>query len=102
AAGGALDGKMAACGPLCFPERLKGGKLRKHRVGHVLLCSSRDPNALFDMSGTIDKKIDALSADVSQVGGRRGFAGRMRWWAKNTGSAWDLGAAEAFRYIELG
>jgi len=25
----------------------------------------------------------------------------MRWWAKNTGSTWDLAAAEAFRYIEL-
>jgi len=25
----------------------------------------------------------------------------MRWWAKNTGSTWNLAAAEAFRYIEL-
>ena len=98
----ALDGIIAARDHLFFPEQLKGGKLRKHRVGHVLLFGSRDPNAWFDISGTIDKKIDALSAHVSQVGGRRGFAGRMRWWAKNTGSAWDLGAAEAFRYIELG
>jgi hypothetical protein len=25
----------------------------------------------------------------------------MRWWVKNTGATWNLGAAEAFRYIEL-
>jgi LmbE family N-acetylglucosaminyl deacetylase len=97
----ALDGIIAARDHLFFPEQLGVGKLRKHRVSRVLLFGTRDPNVWFDISGTIDKKIDALSAHVSQVGGRRGFAGRMRWWAKNTGSAWDLPAAEAFRYIEL-
>jgi len=25
----------------------------------------------------------------------------MRWWGKNTGSTWNMPAAEAFRYIEL-
>jgi LmbE family N-acetylglucosaminyl deacetylase len=97
----ALDGIIAARDHLFFPEQLRAGKLRKHRVSRVLLFGTRDPNVWFDISGTIDKKIDALSAHVSQVGGRRGFAGRMRWWAKNTGSAWDLPEAEAFRYIEL-
>jgi LmbE family N-acetylglucosaminyl deacetylase len=97
----ALDGLIAARDHLFFPEQLRGGKLKKHRVDDVLLFGTRDPNMWFDISATIDKKIDALSAHVSQVGGRRGFAGRMRWWAKNIGGTWDLPAAEAFRHIEL-
>ena len=97
----ALDGIIAARDHLFFPEQLRGGKLKKHRVSRVLLFGTRDPNVWFDISATMDKKIDALTAHVSQLGGRRGFAGRMRWWAKNTGSAWDLPAAEAFHYIDL-
>ena len=72
-----------------------------HRVARVLLFGTRDPNIWFDISGSIDGKIAALRSHRSQVGGRRGFAERMRWWAKNTGSTWNLDAAEAFRYIEL-
>jgi LmbE family N-acetylglucosaminyl deacetylase len=96
----ALDGVIAARDHLFFPEQLTDG-LKKHRVSRVLLFGSRDPNIWFDISGSIDKKIAALKAHASQVGGRRGFAERMRGWAKNTGSTWDLQAAEAFRYIEL-
>src|SRR5438552_939889 len=56
--------------------------------------------------GTHDPKASpeemaALRAHRSQVGGRSGFAERMRWWAKNTGSTWKMDAAEAFRFIEL-
>jgi LmbE family N-acetylglucosaminyl deacetylase len=96
----ALDGIIAARDHLFFPEQLRNG-LKKHRVARVLLFGTRDPNIWFDISSTVDKKIAALRAHKSQVGGRRGFAERMRWWAKNTGSTWDLPAAEAFRYIEL-
>jgi len=67
----------------------------------VLLFGTRDPNIWFDISSSIDGKIAALRAHRSQVGGRSGFAQRMRWWAKNTGSTWKMEAAEAFRLIEL-
>ena len=95
-----LDGVIAARDHLFYPEQLTGG-LKHHRVSRVLLFGTRDPNIWFDISGSIDGKIAALKAHKSQVGGRKGFAERMRWWAKNTGSTWNLGAAEAFRYIEL-
>jgi LmbE family N-acetylglucosaminyl deacetylase len=96
----ALDGVIAARDHLFFPEQLRGG-LKKHRVSRVLLFGTRDPNIWFDISSSLDGKIAALRSHKSQVGGKRGFAERMRWWAKNTGSAWNLAAAEAFRYIEL-
>src|SRR5207247_5420876 len=95
-----LDGVIAARDHLFFPEQLVNG-LTHHRVSRVLTFGTRDPNIWFDISSSVDKKIDALRAHKSQIGGRRGFAERMRWWAKNTGSAWNLPAAEAFRYIEL-
>jgi LmbE family N-acetylglucosaminyl deacetylase len=96
----ALDGIIAARDHLFFPEQLRDG-LKKHRVARVLLFGTRDPNIWFDISSSLDGKIAALRSHKSQVGGRRGFAERMRWWAKNTGSVWNLAAAEAFRYIEL-
>ena len=96
----ALDGVIAARDHLFFPEQLVNG-LKKHRVSRVLLFGTRDPNIWFDISSSIDGKIAALRAHRSQVGGRSGFAQRMRWWAKNTGSTWKMDAAEAFRFIEL-
>src|SRR5213593_2035760 len=96
-----LDGVIAARDHLFFPEQLRGGKLKKHRVSRVLLFGSREPNIWFDISGTLDKKIKALQQHVSQVGGRENFPDRMRAMSKNLGTAWGIPAAEAFRYLEL-
>jgi LmbE family N-acetylglucosaminyl deacetylase len=97
----ALDGLIAARDHLFFPEQLRGGKLKKHRVDDVLLFGTRDPNMWFDISATIDKKIRALHSHVSQIGDPPELEKRMRTWAKTIGSAWNVPAAEAFRYIEL-
>jgi LmbE family N-acetylglucosaminyl deacetylase len=97
-----LDAVIAARDHLFFPEQLRGGKLKKHRVSRVFLFGTREPNVWFDISGTFDKKIAALQKHGSQLGGRKGFRGRMRAWSALTGSAWNLGPAEAFRYLELG
>ena len=67
----------------------------------MLLFGTRDPNIWFDISSSIDRKIAALQAHASQIRGGRRFAERLRAWAKSTGAAWQLPAAEAFRYIEL-
>ena len=97
-----LDGVIAARDHLFFPHHLRAGKLKKHRVGRVLLFGSREPNIWFDISGTLDKKIKALQSHESQVGRHENFAERIRAMTKNAGAAWDLPAAEAFRYLELG
>ena len=95
-----MDGVIAARDHLFFPEQLKRG-LKHHRVSRVLLFGTREPNIWFDISGTLEKKIAALQQHVSQVGGREGFPERMRAFAKNGGAAWNLPAAEGFRYLEL-
>ena len=59
-----------------------------------------DASGMFDISGTMAKKIAALEAHASQVGGR-GIGERMTAWAKTTGAAWNVPHAEAFRYLEL-
>lgn len=98
----AMDGVIAARDHLFFPEQLRGGKLKKHRVTRVFLFGTREPNCWFDISSTLDKKIAALQSHDSQVGRHKGFDERMRNWAKSTGAVWDIGPTEGFRYIELG
>ena len=96
-----LDGVIAARDHLFFPHHLRDGKLKKHRVSRVLLFGSREPNIWFDISGTLDKKIKALQSHQSQVGRHENFPERVRAMTKNAGAAWDIPAAEAFRYLEL-
>ena len=96
-----LDGVIAARDHLFFPEQLRGGRLRHHRVSRVLLFGSREPNIWFDITSTLDKKIAALQSHVSQVGDREEFPERMRAWSKTIGAAWGIPHAEAFRYLEL-
>jgi LmbE family N-acetylglucosaminyl deacetylase len=96
----AMDGVIAARDHLFFPEQLKRG-LEHHRVPRVLLFGTAEPNIWFDVSGTIDKKIAALKAHVSQIR-NPGLLDRMRAAAKTTGDAWGLEAAEGFRLLELG
>ena len=95
-----LDGVIAARDHLFFPEQLRG-KLTHHRVSRVLLFGTREPNIWFDISGTLDKKIAALQQHTSQLGGREELPARMRAWATSIGAAWNVPAAEAFRYLEL-
>ncbi len=96
----AMDGVIAARDHLFFPEQLRDG-LTHHRVPRVLLFGTAEPTVWFDVSGTMDKKIAALTAHVSQIR-NPGVLERMRGFAATTGRAWGLEAAEGFRYLELG
>jgi LmbE family N-acetylglucosaminyl deacetylase len=97
----AMDGVIAARDHLFFPEQLTGG-LTHHRVPRVLLFGTADPNVWFDVSSTFDRKIAALSAHRSQIPRPAQLAARIRTWAEAAGRQWGLGAAEAFRLLELG
>jgi len=97
----AMDGLIAARDHLFYPEQLREG-LKHHRVKRAFLFGTAEPNVWFDISGTIDRKLDALKAHESQVKDFAALSERMRAWAATVGGAWGLEAAEAFRYLELG
>jgi LmbE family N-acetylglucosaminyl deacetylase len=82
---------------LNFPEHLEEG-LEPHKVREILLWSTNHPNFEVDIGEVVERKIFALSAHVSQVGGQEDFAtfARDRWKAD------DGRYVERFRRIELG
>ncbi|MBI3521673.1 MAG: PIG-L family deacetylase [Chloroflexi bacterium] len=96
----AMDGIIAARDHLFFKEQLRG-KLTHHRVRHVYLFGTAEPNVWFDITSTLDRKIDAIGSHKSQVGDFKGLSQRMRAFAGSTGRGWGLEAAEGFRYLEL-
>jgi LmbE family N-acetylglucosaminyl deacetylase len=96
----AMDGIIAARDHLFFPEQLRG-KLTKHRVGRVFLFGTAEPNVWFDISTTLDRKINAIGSHTSQVRDFKGLSERMRRFAKQTGGAWGFDAAEGFRLLDL-
>lgn len=96
----AMDGVIAARDHLFFPTQLRRG-LTHHRVPRVLLFGTGEPNIWFDVGATVDKKIAALKAHVSQIR-NPGVLDRMRTFAATAGQAWGLEAAEGFRLLELG
>ena len=89
---------------MTFPELLAEG-LEPHKVPHVYLYASDQPNTWIDITDTIDQKIEALKAHVSQLNGEDPTEW-MRQWARETAksnpnreSATEY--MEAFRYIRL-
>lgn len=97
----AMDGLIAARDHLFFTEQLRGG-LTHHRVKRVFLFGTSEPNMWFDIGGTMERKLGALKAHESQVKDFASLSERMRGWAESIGETWGIGAAEAFRYMELG
>ncbi len=81
---------------LNFPEHLAEG-LEPHKVREVLLWGSNHPNLDVDITADVDRKIDALTAHVTQFADREDFIQfvRERWRAE------DGRYIEQFRRIEL-
>ena len=62
-----LDAVAPAAGkPHYFPEHLRDG-LQVHQVREVYLSGTLEPNLWVDISGTLERKIDALSCHASQL-----------------------------------
>lgn len=81
---------------LNFPEHLGEG-IEPHKVREVLLWTTNQPNYDVDISGEVDQKIYALSAHVTQFGGRQDFVDfvRERWKSE------DGRYLERFRRVQL-
>jgi LmbE family N-acetylglucosaminyl deacetylase len=87
----------AAAFPHYFPEAGTA-----HRVGHLYLSGSLDPDAWVDISETIDAKAAAIACHTTQVG-ESGEWLRMavRQRAEDAGRRAGVAFAEGFRLVQL-
>jgi len=73
-----------------------------HEVAHLLCAGSLEPNCVVDISGYIDKKIEAALCYKSQLSGDQDtFSSSLLSAAKNIGGQAGLEFGEAFRYSSL-
>lgn len=81
---------------LNFPEHLAEG-LEPHKVRELLLWSTNQPNFDLDITAEVERKIEALTAHVSQFGSRDDFISFVReGWRSEDGRY-----LERFRRIDL-
>jgi LmbE family N-acetylglucosaminyl deacetylase len=81
-----------------FPELLAEG-YEPHQVREVYISGTAQPNTYVDISGTLERKIEALRCHKSQLD--PGDGEWVRQWAAETGKAGSLEYAEAFRVMRL-
>lgn len=86
--------------PLYFPEHLEEG-FEPHKVAELWLYGSDVPDKFIDVSTTIDRKIHALKAHESQVGGSETLDERIRQRAIERGKEHGLPMAESFKTIRM-
>jgi LmbE family N-acetylglucosaminyl deacetylase len=87
----------ASAMPLYFPHAGNA-----HQVGRMLLSGTHEPDVIIDISGCIDKKVAAVLAHKSQMGGDDEVIGEVvRGRAINAGKSAGISYGEQFRNIEL-
>ena len=87
----------AAAMPLYYPERGEA-----HQVSWLLLSGTHEPDVAIDVTGTIDVKVKAVLAHLSQTGDdAEGVSDVVRGRASQAGRPLGLSFAEAFRSVEL-
>jgi len=90
----------AARNPMAFPWLYREG-LEKHVVRRLYLFWSERPNAWIDVTATLDRKIAALRAHVSQIHEPERLEERIRSWASEEGERVGVTAAEALRLVVI-
>ena len=85
---------------LNFPEHEREG-LGPWKVAQVYLYGAAEPDTWVDISGTIDKKFDALCKHVCQVGHRTDLRERITERAREVGKPAGIDLAEAYKVIKL-
>jgi LmbE family N-acetylglucosaminyl deacetylase len=90
----------AARNAMAFPWLARDG-LDPWVVRRIYLFWSNHPSAWVDVTGTIDRKLDALRAHASQIRHPERLDARIREWAHEEGEAIGAGAGEAFRVIVI-
>ena len=101
------EATIAAIYPACqnpwdFPDLLAEG-LAPHKVRELYVMGAPEVNHAIDISETLDQKLAALAAHVSQLGPRMAeLEPRMREWAAEAGKPYDMPFAELFHRSENG
>jgi LmbE family N-acetylglucosaminyl deacetylase len=83
-----------------FPELLAAGLL-PHKVAEIYVTNAPEVNCAVDISSTLDLKMEALRAHVSQVAAD--FDETEKWMRKRAaelGELHEMGAVEEFHYFE--
>lgn len=108
AGGAAIDAVFPACGqPHVFQELEEEG-LTAHKVKRVYVSGWQNPNTYVNITSTMDLKLQALQAHVSQMDEMRGqnpdfdVEKMLRAWSKERGKGIEMEYAEAYRVIKLG
>jgi LmbE family N-acetylglucosaminyl deacetylase len=98
-----LDAVSPAAGnPHYFPEQLGDG-LAVHHVSTVYLSGTLEPNVWVDVTGTIERKIDALFCHASQLTETGDwFREFLRSSARDAGKRVGVDYAEGFRRLTFG
>lgn len=86
--------------PLVFPELVEEG-LAPHKVTQVFVANPTEATCLVDISGTLERKLDALRQHRSQITDDR-LRELVPRRAAEMGAPHGLAAAEAFHHIRLG
>jgi len=81
-----------------FPELLAEG-YEPHQVKELYISGTMEPNTYVDISGTLERKIEALRCHKSQLD--PGDGEWIRQWAAEAGKAAGFEYAEAFRVMKL-
>lgn len=87
----------AAAMPLYYPDQGDA-----HQVERLLLSGTHEPDVGIDVTSTIDVKVKAVLAHLSQTGDdAEGVSDVVRGRASQAGRSLGLAFAEAFRSVEL-
>lgn len=87
----------AADDHLFHPEHREEG-LAPHRPDMLLLAGATDPDVVIDIEPVLDLKVAAVTAHVSQVGGRSPEE-MLRWWRERAAEGPGPRYRESFRKV---
>lgn len=97
----AIDAVFPAARDRLYHPQHEAEGLEPHKVGTMYLWGTDVPDAWFDISETLDRKVAALRRHVSQIADPEGLAERMAGWARNIGEPRGLSYAEAFKQLKF-
>lgn len=97
----AIDAVFPACGQPNLFQELEEEGLTAHKVRKIYLTSRGQGDTYVNISDTIDLKIAALKAHVSQVGEWEEMESRIRAWNASSGAGKEMAYAEVFRVVTI-